>query len=476
MMNTLLRVVMVPGLWLPILVAVSSVAVSASSVVLAGSLAAAFSPLVSGSALPAFSDALEKRWGLSWPKLISCRGVVKTKHDGISEELLAKFKLYAEYAAAAYCACNNNSPGTRVTCPTGNCELVKAANATTISEFENTIKSDDTGFIAIDDVHKVIVLSFRGSRSKKNWFINFNFAMDPTDLCTGCNVHKGYWSAWKEARPVVIPKIQEAVDKYPDYGLVVTGHSLGAAVATLAAAHIRKLDSHLANITELASALPPPTYLSITPHANSFTYQYTFGSPRIGDETTAVFLTSQSSKSFRITASNDPVPRIPGVILGYKHMSPEYWMKKNIDNPSTEDFVVLTGTYNTDGNSGKHWLHTHAHGRYFGQITKCRASKEGRKRGGFGGLDAAGDGVLGLLTPYVDGEMPVVDGGQSGRARVGSITFPAGALEAVYGPDADRDTSTTVFFGIGGQDVDLGEGASSLRGDARNPTDQRAVE
>ncbi|KAA6409823.1 MAG: hypothetical protein FRX48_06435 [Lasallia pustulata] len=356
----------------------------------------------------------------------------KSKHVGISKELLAKFKLYSEYAAAAYCIDNNNSPETRVTCPCNNCKLVEAANATTISEFENTIKTDDTGFIAIDKLHKVIVLAFRGSRSKKNWFADLDITRRSTDLCHGCRVHEGFWKSWTEAAPVVIPKIQEAVVKYPDYGVVVTGHSLGAAVATLAAAGIRKLDRHLADKTEL----------------------YTFGSPRVGDETTAEFLTRQSNKSYRVTAVNDFIPRLPGKILHYKHMSPEYWIDKNPDNPSTADIVVVTGTYNTDGNSGRHGISHKAHGHYLGPIVKCdsstkaRSFKAGHKRDVSGGLDRVGGEALNLLAPYINASMLTVQDSTLGR----SITFPPGsvadvALEAVHGPDAGRDASTTVFFG-----------------------------
>ena len=266
-MNALLRVIIVLGLCLPAFVASSSVAASSFPLVVAVSLVAAFPSLAAGSALPAFPVALEKRkCRFSWTHLVSCGD--EPKHHGISDGLLENFKLYAGYAAAAYCPGNNDSPGTQVTCPCGNCPLVEASNATTISEFENTIKTDDTGYVAVDDVHKVIVLAFRGSRSVKNWAANFDMAMVWADLCSNCRVHQGFWRSWEEARPVVLPKVQEAVDKHPDYRLVVTGHSLGAAVATLGAANIRQLDSHLADITELVSDLSetfvlPPCHMLI---------------------------------------------------------------------------------------------------------------------------------------------------------------------------------------------------------------------
>ncbi|KAL1648480.1 hypothetical protein SLS58_002235 [Diplodia intermedia] len=54
----------------------------------------------------------------------------------ISQDLFDTFKLMSQYAAAAYCPDNNDTPNTKVTCNTGNCPLVEAADATTVSEFE----------------------------------------------------------------------------------------------------------------------------------------------------------------------------------------------------------------------------------------------------------------------------------------------------------------------------------------------------
>ena len=136
-------------------------------------------------------------------------------------------------------------------------------------------------------------------------------------------------------------------------------------------------------------------------------------------------------------------------------MSPEYWIDKNPDNPSTDDIVVLTGTYNTDGNSGRHGFSDKAHGHYLGPIVKCdsstkakSSSKAGHKRDVSGALDRVGGVALDLLAPYINASMLTVRDSELGR----SITFPPGsvadvALEAVHGPDADRDTSTTVCFG-----------------------------
>ena len=101
------------------------------------------------------------------------------------------------------CSCSllYDSLKTQFTYPSNNCDLVEAANATTISEFGKTTKTDDTGFIAIDKLHKVIFLSFRGSRPKKNWFADLDIAKRQTALCYRCRVHQGFWNSWTEAAP-----------------------------------------------------------------------------------------------------------------------------------------------------------------------------------------------------------------------------------------------------------------------------------
>ena len=55
---------------------------------------------------------------------------------GIDATLFANLKYYVQYAAAAYCSNNDDSPGTPITCPTGNCPDVQAANAVSVLEFD----------------------------------------------------------------------------------------------------------------------------------------------------------------------------------------------------------------------------------------------------------------------------------------------------------------------------------------------------
>lgn len=59
-----------------------------------------------------------------------------TTDADVSTGVLSQLSLYEQYAAAAYCVNNNNSPGNKVTCAAGNCGTVQAANTVTTIEFQ----------------------------------------------------------------------------------------------------------------------------------------------------------------------------------------------------------------------------------------------------------------------------------------------------------------------------------------------------
>jgi len=52
-------------------------------------------------------------------------------------------------------------------------------------------------------------------------------------------VHGGWWDSWQEVADELSGEIENAVNQYPGYKLVFTGHSLGGALATIAATVLR---------------------------------------------------------------------------------------------------------------------------------------------------------------------------------------------------------------------------------------------
>ncbi|KAG0130382.1 Alpha/Beta hydrolase protein [Tuber indicum] len=273
-----------------------------------------------------------------------------TSKGTLDPKLLPKILYFAEFAAAAYCD-PNHVVGTEVTCAGGVCPEITTNNITTILEFANTQDADTTGLVARDDTVKSIVISIRGSSSLRNWLANVQAKLkEVPEICPGCEVHSGFHEAMQEALPAVVKSVEELRRENPGYTVVVVGHSLGGAIATLMAEEIRRGGVEV----DL----------------------YTFGAPRIGNEELSTFI-SKSGTNFRVTHTDDPVPRLPPVILGYQHISPEYWISKGDTNISATDIQIFEGGINTGGNSnGPISLNIPAHSHYLlpVEISSCAPS------------------------------------------------------------------------------------------------------
>lgn len=149
-------------------------------------------------------------------------------------------------------------------------------------------------FVAAKD--DCIILAFRGSEDLADWFRNIDI-----DLVSGPagRVHDGFQKALNEIWEGNAG-IKTAVKNLHNKGQTVwlTGHSLGGALAVLAAANL--------NIDLRPNIL-----------ANGV---YTLGQPRVGDaDFTAAFNRSFDGRSFRFVNNNDIVTRVPAWLRGYRH-------------------------------------------------------------------------------------------------------------------------------------------------------------
>ncbi len=147
------------------------------------------------------------------------------------------------------------------------------------------------------------VLVFRGSQQLQNWLFNLN--LWPTRWPPGGIVHQGFTQAlfavWKE--------VDACLAEIPG-PVFYTGHSLGAALATLAA------------------TLRPPHAL------------YTFGSPQIGDKHFAECC--QSIPAYRVVNHRDIVAQLPfsvATILDFRPVGELHYITHHQQmwiNPSSE--------------------------------------------------------------------------------------------------------------------------------------------
>ncbi|OIW30011.1 lipase [Coniochaeta ligniaria NRRL 30616] len=264
-------------------------------------------------------------------------------------------RFFSQYAGAAYCN-SQNSVGQAVTCAGSACPTVTSNGAKTAKTFSG-ILTDIQGLIAVDPTTKQIVVTFRGSKSVRNWISNIVFAFSDCSLVSGCQVHTGFSAAWGEVSSAVTSGVAAAKKANPGYAVVATGHSLGGAVATLAAAYLRA--------------------------SGTAVDLYTYGSPRVGNDAFAGYVSAQSGLEVRVTHLDDPVPRLPPLLFGYRHTSPEYWLSDGSATTTAygvSDVKVCAGSANTDCNAGTGGLDIFAHLYYLGPISGCSSGFDFRKR------------------------------------------------------------------------------------------------
>ncbi|MDF2921858.1 MAG: lipase [Paenibacillaceae bacterium] len=134
-----------------------------------------------------------------------------------------------------------------------------------------------------------IVIAFRGTSSRNDWISDAMAAQIKFKYVRGtCLVHRGFANIYASARK----GIHSALAKLPpDKSLTVTGHSLGAALATLCA-------------LDLAVNTP-----SRSPKL------FTYGSPRVGDPAFARVFSQNVSSSYRFANPFDLVTHAPPTVL-----------------------------------------------------------------------------------------------------------------------------------------------------------------
>ena len=92
------------------------------------------------------------------------------------------------------------------------------------------------GYVARDNTAKRIVISIRGTDSFANTMIDsLSFFITPGKIprCPTCRVHAGFYLASQSVTKTIAEALTEQFAIYPNYGLLITGHSMGGAVASL---------------------------------------------------------------------------------------------------------------------------------------------------------------------------------------------------------------------------------------------------
>lgn len=260
--------------------------------------------------------------------------------------------------------------------------------------------SDSCGYVAVDHGSEdgrekpAIIVAFRGTYSLTNTVIDLSTIPqeyvpypDPGDggekrngteeqqRCANCTVHTGFLESWRQARKLVLPVVQNARARHPTYPIHLVGHSLGGAVACLAALEMK---------------LARPGWgdgLVVT----------TFGEPQAGNAGFAEFVDRvfggggldgydpdlERRAYRRVTHVSDPVPLLPLAEWGYRPHAGEVFITKEGVPPAVGDLRLCKGDEDPACIAGsddemagvpsrlKLWQLLFAHRDYFWRLGLC---------------------------------------------------------------------------------------------------------
>ncbi|KAL0953219.1 hypothetical protein HGRIS_004472 [Hohenbuehelia grisea] len=219
-------------------------------------------------------------------------------------------------------------------------------------------------FVAHDPVTQSIVVAHQGTEPSNI----LSILNDAQFLLTGLNstrfpaakdgsikVHSGFQKTFERTADGVLAGVQKALKATNVKKVVVTGHSLGAAIATMDAVMLKQA---------LGSSVSVTTTV--------------FGLPRGGNQAWADFVDAALGSTLtRISNQNDPVPTVPPRFIGFQHPQGEVHIKAVDAKGAATDVVVCAGQENENCSEGNSVLKTSIPnhlGPYFDNISFGGAS------------------------------------------------------------------------------------------------------
>jgi hypothetical protein len=224
--------------------------------------------------------------------------VASVRFAALPAAALASFDLeytirMAHMSGAAYCSGDQVSSWT---CGT-HCDSVQG-----LQDIEYILNEQQklAGFVAWDESIGAIVVSFRGTvQSITDWIHNLGaLRINPLAQYPDVGVHHGFWWSWQYLKAPVLEAIQTLHQSHAGAEVVLTGHSLGAAIASDAA-----LDLRLNHGLKTSSV--------------------NFGSPRAGDADFSALMKQVVPNFWRVTHAKDVVPHAVPNNLGFHHAATE---------------------------------------------------------------------------------------------------------------------------------------------------------
>ncbi|KAJ2552580.1 hypothetical protein EV175_003259 [Coemansia sp. RSA 1933] len=190
--------------------------------------------------------------------------------------------MYATYAGAAYYDMND------WTC-SPECQVPETSGTVIDYKWDMNIVTSN-GYIAHNPNKRIIVVAFRGTQGPGDILEDLTLAPYswPKEL-DGSSVVSGFLGGYLVARPLVIQTVLALAEKFPDYTIAATGHSLGAARASMFVADLALQHPELQRRIRM----------------------YTYGQAKCGNEVFADFMNRSNIPIARVVNKGDIAPHLP---------------------------------------------------------------------------------------------------------------------------------------------------------------------
>lgn len=234
-----------------------------------------------------------------------------------------------------------------------NPEVCLAENATDVQISKQIILACDnmgdfcSAYSAISHAKKAIILAFRGTIGFVQILMEAEYAMFQTKIKVsgGGNVcayfNDAFFKLWDNGMKAEFEKLKKL---YPDYELWVTGHSMGAAIATVGA--------HVIGAEKLFDT----NRMKVI----------TFGEPRVGDRDFMIAHDKLFPYNYRVTHGRDIVTHVPPKdMLDYHHHRYEVWYPEEM---AEGDKYIICLSPEDKSCSDQNWVQMSAmdHRYYYG--------------------------------------------------------------------------------------------------------------
>jgi hypothetical protein len=227
-----------------------------------------------------------------------------------------------ECGAPYFCKGNELTKG-------ANLEYISAPNSQDVHFYIATVKKELNLDYPSEDC---IVVVFRGTMSIRNLLDDFNYApivpgwenlRSILEKYPEFALEGGFYNCYNHLRHDFMVQITQVQQRYPHLPIYITGHSLGGAIATIAALDIALQITSPKGLLEKSATLGQ-------------VFLITAGSPRVGTAPFADFMNDlfqvkdvHKSRAWRVVNHADIVPFVPFPNLSvpeYRHVGLEVWL------------------------------------------------------------------------------------------------------------------------------------------------------